>query len=272
MPLLFFKSALAQPLDLVPKQQISNLNNYISVFESDSEVTHIKNVIDSDRFVPNKGKDTAAGFDSAGVWLKIDIKISNLDTKQTLEHFKEEKFTLVLPFFSESLLQEAAAYSEQVMFSPYSKNQSLSAIDCKFQSKADKNKQMLDTSRYKGIHILFVEDNVVNQQVGTTILKKLGCDFTVVDDVEKAVAQASNNKFDLILMDIHLQIIDGLEATKQIKSNSENTQTPIIALSADVFAESLTHYQSIGGQDYLTKPYRIGDLIEKLDKYCLSAD
>ncbi|MDZ8118528.1 ATP-binding protein [Pontiella agarivorans] len=111
--------------------------------------------------------------------------------------------------------------------------------------------------------ILLVEDNRVNREVIRRILKKLGYDADLAANGEEAVQAAQNQAYDLILMDVQMPVMDGLEATRIIKREHEkkNSCKPlIVGLSAHALKEHHEQAAEAGMDDYLTKPVRIRDL------------
>jgi len=100
--------------------------------------------------------------------------------------------------------------------------------------------------------ILVVEDNKVNQYVAKGILQQVNADISFAENGLEAVEAVQTSDFDLILMDIQMPIMDGLEACKIIKENHRDI--PIIALTANAFDEDKQHYLSNGFDGYLPKP------------------
>lgn len=117
------------------------------------------------------------------------------------------------------------------------------------------------------VHILLVEDNSVNRVVATEILKKYGFKVTEAADGQMAVAQVREVMFDLILMDIQMPVMDGLEAAKIIKSSAATRNIPIIAMTAHALKGDRERCLAAGMDDYLTKPIRAKELIQTIAKY-----
>ena len=116
----------------------------------------------------------------------------------------------------------------------------------------------------QGLRILVVEDNKINQALINAMLNKFGCDITIVENGTDGVTAGTSNKFDLILMDINLPDISGIDAAKQIKQNATSQGQPeplIISLSADVFIDDSDKVFS----DYLTKPVTLVALMGALN-------
>ncbi|MBY0412620.1 MAG: response regulator, partial [Bdellovibrionales bacterium] len=120
-------------------------------------------------------------------------------------------------------------------------------------------------SKFEGQKILLVEDNQVNIIVTKKFLEKWGLKVDIAINGLEAINQARANTYQLILMDLHMPLMDGFEATKKIREF--NTITPIIGLSADVMTESVASLQAIGMSDFVTKPFRPNDFFLKLKSY-----
>lgn len=105
------------------------------------------------------------------------------------------------------------------------------------------------------LRVLLAEDNPVNALLARTLLAREGCIVSVVQDGEEAVVAAAANAYDLILLDIRMPRLDGLEAAARIRaSDGPSAQTPIVALTADAGeAERVRAFQA-GMNDFITKP------------------
>jgi signal transduction histidine kinase/FixJ family two-component response regulator len=102
--------------------------------------------------------------------------------------------------------------------------------------------------------VMLVDDNETNLLLGAMILESMGLEVTKVDRGAAAVAAARQQQFDLILMDISMPDIDGLEATRQIRTFASIDLLPIVALTAHIDHEEKAACLEIGMNDYLTKP------------------
>ncbi len=111
------------------------------------------------------------------------------------------------------------------------------------------------------LDILVVEDNEINLNVTRELLELMGHQVTEARDGLQGVRKAANQKFDLILMDISMPVMDGLEATRTIREgDSASNSTPIIAFSANVLPESRDLYMRHGMSGFLSKPLRKDEL------------
>ena len=125
--------------------------------------------------------------------------------------------------------------------------------------------QLKDQIGFQGQKILLVEDNHVNIIVTKKFLEKWGLKVDVAINGLEAVNHARAIEYDLILMDLHMPLMDGFEATKKIREF--NKDTPIVGLSADVMTESVASLQAIGMNDFVTKPFRPNDFFIKLKSF-----
>lgn len=121
------------------------------------------------------------------------------------------------------------------------------------------------TSTGKAVRLLLVEDNLINQKVATLMLKHMGYSADIANNGTEAVDLISRHAYDLILMDCLMPEMDGLEATRVIRSRSDYGATvPIIAMTANAFAEDRLACLAAGMSDYLAKPVREAELSAKL--------
>jgi len=115
--------------------------------------------------------------------------------------------------------------------------------------------------------ILLVEDNIVNQKVALSMLRKLGLYIETADDGKEAVEYWSQGKYDLILMDCQMPKLDGYAATKLIREQEQEEHIPIIALTANAMDGAEEKCLTAGMNDYLTKPFKQEDLASILHKW-----
>ncbi|MBE16135.1 MAG: response regulator [Dokdonia sp.] len=111
----------------------------------------------------------------------------------------------------------------------------------------------------KNIHILVVDDNRINQKITQKILEKRQFQCSLADDGAQAIAMVKTNTYDLILMDIHMPKIDGIQATLQIREF--NTTTPIVALTAVELDEMRATIIESGMDDIILKPYDVSQFL-----------
>ena len=110
-----------------------------------------------------------------------------------------------------------------------------------------------------------VEDNKINQMITRKILEKQKVICDVADNGTIAIEKVKNNDFDLILMDIHMPGISGIEATCEIRKF--NSFIPIVALTAVTLDENLDEFYLNGFNDIIPKPYKTEEFFHKINKY-----
>ena len=118
-----------------------------------------------------------------------------------------------------------------------------------------------------GTRVLVVEDNMINQLVVSDILKLSGMVVEIADNGQEALNILDSQSFDVILMDIQMPIMGGLEATRHIRNKRGDTRTPIFALSAGVTMSEREKCFACGMNDFLPKPFNPEDLINALKKW-----
>ena len=117
----------------------------------------------------------------------------------------------------------------------------------------------------KPLRILLAEDNAINQLVIKSILQADGHSITIANNGQEAVIEATRNEYDLILMDIQMPELNGLEATQKIRDHEGvNQYTPIIALSANILTGEQGAYLDAGMQACLSKPIKPTELRQKV--------
>jgi CheY-like chemotaxis protein len=127
--------------------------------------------------------------------------------------------------------------------------------------------EMLLHKEFEGVRVLLVEDEPVNREITLMMLGDVGlASETAVDGIE-AVRLATENDFALILMDMQMPRMDGLEATRQIRQLPQYANTPIIAMTANAFAEDKGRCFAAGMNDFLSKPVNPGIMYEVLLKH-----
>jgi PAS domain S-box-containing protein len=117
-----------------------------------------------------------------------------------------------------------------------------------------------------GINVLLVEDNMINRMVAINSLHYFNCIVTEATNGLEAIDILKNKNFDIILMDVQMPEMDGIEATIKIREELK-LQTPIIALTANAFKSEVEKCKNAGMDDYITKPFEEFDLVETISRF-----
>lgn len=117
---------------------------------------------------------------------------------------------------------------------------------------------MSQYSNLKNKRILVVEDVEINQYLARHIMESWGCVVEIVENGEKAVERLCDAEYDLVLMDIQMPIMDGIEATRKIRGLQDEykAKTPIVALTANAMKSECEQYLRVGMNDWLGKPFQ----------------
>ena len=115
--------------------------------------------------------------------------------------------------------------------------------------------------------ILVVEDHPVNQKLAVRMLEKWGHRPDLAEDGGKAVDKLSARRYDLVLMDMQMPVMDGLEATRRFRAMETGLRTPIIAMTANAMEGDREACLAAGMDNYLSKPIRAADLLAVLERY-----
>lgn len=118
------------------------------------------------------------------------------------------------------------------------------------------------------LRVLVVEDNALNQKVVATLLQPFGAKLTFIADGEEAVTIATSATFDLVLMDIQLPGMSGLDAIRAIRSIEAGLgkrRTPIICLTAQAASKDKERARTAGADAHLAKPIDLGELLATIE-------
>jgi CheY-like chemotaxis protein len=120
------------------------------------------------------------------------------------------------------------------------------------------------------LRILLAEDNLTNQKVASMMLRKLGCTIQIANNGEQALAALAEAPFDIVLMDCQMPVMDGFEATRQIRNDRSgrfNPQITIIAMTANAMQGDRETCIAAGMNDYIPKPIAQANLLATLSQW-----
>lgn len=177
--------------------------------------------------------------------------------------------TKVLAYSSSEDLSHLAAIEDcfsMVIERPFLPSNVLKVFEPMDHTVADKRTDKLLS--LPAVNILAVDDTEINLHLLSTWLKRSPVKLTLSLSGKEAIERASNEDFDLILMDLQMPEIDGITATRQIRQTRLNQGTPIIAMTAHAFNEEKDRMLQQGMDDYLAKPIDFDTLISLINLWC----
>lgn len=227
------------------------------------------------------------GDDSAGITrFIVDVEnLSESDQDELADYLSKSK-SLGNWLFIRSINEKNSALTRQIqqftkdsITKPITQlkfRQSLDVAGSRSQAIDAADTETLVEPWYKQLkttpRVLLVEDNKVNQMVAMALLKKRGLHITIANDGIEGLDKGSNNHFDLILMDIQMPKMGGIEAMQLLKQHYDESgkpATPIVALTANAMEGAAEEYFKEGMDDYLTKPINLESLDRVLERFLL---
>ena len=119
-----------------------------------------------------------------------------------------------------------------------------------------------------GPQVVVVEDNERNMKLFREVLNASGYRTLEAETGKRAVALATEHRPDLVLMDIHLPDIDGVEALRMLRADERTASVPVLALTAQAMEGDRERFLAAGFDGYLSKPVNIADLLDAVRRYC----
>ncbi|MBN2011275.1 response regulator, partial [candidate division KSB1 bacterium] len=146
----------------------------------------------------------------------------------------------------------------------------LNTFNVEHHEQFDQSNDQNSAEDQQSLKILLAEDNIINQKVAVSLLtKKWKHNVTIANDGAEAIEALKNNDFDLILMDIQMPNMDGIEATKAIRNSNSaniNSQIPIIAMTAHAMKGDKEKFLEAGMDDYISKPINVDEVLNVIKK------
>ena len=169
-----------------------------------------------------------------------------------LSEFKDAGFDgyFIKPIRQSSLYQQIMAPNEQD------------------QAQAPVASAKTQPAKNRKLRVLLAEDNKINAVLATTVIKRAGHDVDIADNGLEAVKAMNSAAYDVVLMDMHMPQMDGLEAARRIRQlDSDARRVPIVALTAGAMAADREKCIAAGMDDFLAKPFEPNELTEMLGKW-----
>ncbi|MFP4498639.1 MAG: response regulator [Vulcanimicrobiota bacterium] len=244
----------------------------LNVFNSSQQgIDFVKNndvdfvIIDMDL----SGENGVKFFSSLAELGKKDIKVFVYTGKELTQSEKN-----IINYYSETILYKYETSIEQLLEEVNKTKiekptKGLQEVNFSNETRVPEKTQKPEVKAFNQSEkeILIVEDNPVNQELIKVYLKKCPYKLTFSKNGLEAVELAQVRKFDVILMDIQLPTIDGYEATRRIRKESKNQETPIIALTAHAMKGEEEKARSAGCNSYLSKPVDKEKLIKTISSF-----
>ncbi|MBF0370565.1 MAG: response regulator [Magnetococcales bacterium] len=217
----------------------------------------------------------------------LDWKMPGLNGLEIARHIKEElilskkpKIVMVTAYGQEQVDSEesSAAYLDGYLLKPVLLSTLLDAILTAFDETASLQSPYPSAElqpaieKLAGKQILLAEDNEINQQVSRELLEQVGIQVTLAENGQEAVELVTKGGFDGVLMDLQMPVMDGFEATRQIRKLSGTEKLPVIALTANVMTGDREKCLQAGLNDHVGKPVVPEQLYATLAKWIVNAD
>ncbi|WP_167552013.1 response regulator [Pseudoalteromonas rubra] len=163
-----------------------------------------------------------------------------------------------------------------ILYKPLLKKDLISIFvkDTPSQTAAKNNPEQSDEAEEPAcaageFRVLLVEDNEINRIVATKLLDRFNLEVEIAENGQQAIEaiKACDGAFDLVLMDIQMPVMDGMEATRILRETYDKERLTIIALTANVMQSEVDKYLSIGMNAHLGKPFKTDELDKVLEKY-----
>ncbi|MGL1890953.1 MAG: response regulator [Spirochaetaceae bacterium] len=212
----------------------------------------------------------------------MDYKMPGLNGIETSNRIREELENVHIPLIvmvtgvaREEIMQQAEMADLQgFLLKPVSPSMLFDTIMDVFGKNSNQVKLVKSTDEDRpdgfknicGARLLLVEDNEINQQVAKELLEQEGFVVDIANDGKEGVEIVTNGKtvYDLVLMDLQMPILDGYDATRQIRTNPDFDDLPIVAMTADAMTGVRDQVKDVGMNDYVTKPIIPKNLWETL--------
>ena len=237
------------------------------------QVDHVASGIDAIEAIEK------ASHDNPYQLILMDWKMPGMDGIETSRQIKNQKSLsnvpaiLMVSAYTQDELKDSASDVgiDAFLTKPVNPSMLYETIKKTFSQECNLTPRMkqdgydlIGLNKIRGAQILLAEDNEINQQIAIEVLEESDFWITVVENGEQAVQKVKEHKFDAILMDINMPIMDGFTATKNIRENPNNRDLPIIAMTAHAVTGYREKCIQAGMNDYLTKPMKPKELFEIL--------
>jgi signal transduction histidine kinase/ligand-binding sensor domain-containing protein/DNA-binding response OmpR family regulator len=243
----------------------------------------LKNQLEHWKLVPTLANSGAAAIDILSLSPGFDLVLTDMQMPEMdgieLAGFIRQKFPqlpiILLSSIGDHCLKEHPGLFRSILTKPIKQHILCKNIlnelqkpgpDQKMEEQNVKQKLSVDFAKQYPLHLLVAEDNLINQQLILKILSMLGYESAMAENGAEVLEMLNQDQYDIILMDVQMPEMDGLEATKQIRNN-EKRQPVIIAMTANAMQGDKEECLQAGMDDYLTKPVKLDDFVNMLKKW-----
>jgi PAS domain S-box-containing protein len=213
----------------------------------------------------------------------MDWMMPGMDGVETIRRLRANRqlaqtpaFIMVTAYSREELTQQASGVQiDGVLIKPVSPSTLLDSIlnalgkeALHSTRKSDKQANYQEAAaQVKNAYVLLVDDNTVNQEVAVEILQDAGLRVDVANNGLEAVEMVSKNRYDGVLMDCQMPVLDGFEATRRIRQDGRFNELPIMAMTANAMAGDKEKCVECGMNDHIAKPIDVAQLFQTLAKW-----
>lgn len=245
-----------------------------TVFVSSHDNRFVSSISEQLRYFGCHTQDNVKIENSGGIQLVVADGLGTSEqTRANLKQAKELDRPLILVtsgYDDVSREETHLSYISRVLVSPTRHRplaQTVAILLGNPEAQSEQRKLSSDGTSSLACKVLVVEDNEVNQKLLVRILQKRGCEYDVAANGAEAVEAVSKGRYDLILMDYFMPVMDGIEATVEIRKLFDDEELPIIAVTANASVQDRKRCLDAGMNDYVTKPVRPGQLQRLLEEY-----
>ncbi|KIM04824.1 MAG: hypothetical protein KN64_05860 [Sulfurovum sp. AS07-7] len=255
----FVDFTIARAYEVVPTILDNNLTNYLEYYK-----------VETQRFsTPADIKTLSSKEKIKSIW--IDIDNSNEDIINSLNKITNKHITLLSSFANRSKTEALKVNNAKIIYKPITPTKIVNALS---SINMDNDSKQVITPTFQDIHfegtVLVAEDNFINQKLIKQILLRHSLKVEIANNGLEAFEKVRRKRYDLILMDIQMPVMDGVEATHEIinyEIEEDIPHTPIIALTANALKGDRERFIKEGLDEYLSKPVNNNELIFILKKF-----
>ena len=208
----------------------------------------------------------------------MDWKLPDLDGRSMMDAIRQAADgdpTIIIMAYDNTEISARAMPGLRIVHKPIFPSSALELL-LQLYGKYEIKPAKLDTTDFQGKHLLLVEDNVMNMEIASIILFKMGFTITPVTNGLEACevfAASEPHEYDAILMDVQMPLLNGYDATRRIRASAHPAAAtiPIIAMTANAFAEDVADALECGMNDHIAKPIDVEGLQRTLAKHLLKA-